>query len=869
MMISKDFYSTRNKEALFGVIQESVQRDVRPYQEGILKTMEYVEQNVSKEVPYGISKEDYLIMMNKKVYSIIVPIIQQDVPKKNISPPVPPRMNMESTFTKTQPQKGNRIQATRNDPMFDHDIMKHYEQIPIADYPMPSQPKVKEENMMEQMTRFQNEREMMIEKPKQVKFQLPRDEMNDGPKEMVKNMFEKRVEEYKNQTSSMIHFEDGNEERDRQVEEVLGNRNEYDAIPIDLFEKQRSDYEKTTPQNIRLNDSSTIDHFENQETKLNIEEGGTRTALKKREIMKGYDEEDIMTYGNKEVKKPENSDRFYKDTNYPKDESISTLEKDKKILEFSPYLNHFLTSVMLPKPQITKEKTYKIIISSFYRNKNIFPDQNYFEVKFNPSQPTFLYETNIDKYGTLIFKGKIISNTSYSATIPITFDNISEIRINEVICPVITSYKGGRGPVVYNGPTPVPGQTYFSQFDAIPTKSTGIPQGVYKEPFIYLLIPELEHSYYTTSDFGKKAFAKLIPDFSANMGFVSTYTSNFTKLQPVDTNEFYKYNPTLRGKIDKMTLSMYNYRGNIFNFSIDKLYVEKISPGEKRYSGFCGESYQTTKIKIMNKNSAYIPYCKSSSVNLEGCDTLNSHPVAPGDLLYFFKTTPECDDYVYFEDYIKMKSWEEVILNGITYISLKASYIKDINGVQEEIYINFKELVPGGLQNNFNYYSQFIMIIAYPLSEYSQTDSHFYFNVKGFIGDSILLEFTETFGLIQTFDFNKVKLIISKTISEGFQNENPQSLFFEKGFNVIRVGNFHNIDQLDTEDTNPFEIEIDFPYSYVPFFFKSDDPRNDYSPGDIFFIQHKLQLTYDFSITCKIKDSTEINSDIQGNGLNF
>ena len=882
-MISKDFYSISNKEALFGVIQESIQRDVRPYQEGILKTMEYVEQNVSKEVPYGISKENYLIMMNKKVYSIIVPIIQQDASTAVISPPTPPpRMNLDSTFTKTQPKSGNRIQATqnplegrrRNDPMFDHDIMKHYDKIPIAEYPTPSQPKVKEENMMEQMTRFQNERETMIEKPKQNKFQLQKDDIDDGPKEIVNNMFEKRVEEYKNQTSSMIHFDNGNEEQDKKVEEVLGNRNEYNAIPIDLFEQQRSDYDtsKTIPKNIKMN-TSMIDHFENQET----EEGGTRTTLKKKEIMKGYDEEDIMAYGEKNVKISENSDRFYKDTNYPKDDSISTIEKDKKILEFSPYLNHFLTSVMLPKPQKTMFKTNKIIISSFFRNKFIYPNQNYFEVKFNPSNDIVSFETIIQNE-TLILAGKNIYTKNNGAIIPISFDNIYKIQLNEVICPVITNYKGGRAPVVYNGPTAVPGQTYFSQFDPISTKSTGIPQGVFKEPLLYLQIPELEHSYYDTSDFGNTCYSKLIPDFAANSGSQNVYTSTFTKLQPVDRDEFYIYNPTLRGKLDKFTLSMYNYRGNLYDFGIDKLYVEKISAGNKRYSGLCGGEYQTTKITIMKTNDNYIPYCQNTSSNLSGgCNTLNSHLVAPGDLLYFFDTSPDClEQYAPFNPIIKLTSFERVLVNGKYYTEIKASYPKEIeeNGkkVTKNYFINFKGAVPGGLQDNPRFYKQFLFIMGYPNSEsYKESpDFYFYFNIAGFTENGLLLE--DKIGLydyIKTLDWNKFKLYLSMTIPEGTAKSNPGVLFYDKGFNVISVGNFNNIEQLETEDTNPFEIEIDFPYDNIPYYFKSENPLSEYSAGSIFLVQHKLQLFYDFTITCKVKDSTEVNSDIQGNGLNF
>lgn len=866
-MISKDFNSTQNRQALFGVIKETVKTDIQPYQDGILKTMLYVEQNVSQEVPYGISKEDYLIMMNKKVYSIIVPIIQQDQmnkPKQISSSPTPPPRRIDSSFTKSTPKKenfGNRIQPVSRDEMFDPHLMKQYEQIPIAEYPSASQPKVREENMMEQMNRFKSEREILgNQRPKEVKFQLPED---SAPKEMVKNMFEKRVEEYKNQTSSMMHFEKGNEEMNGEIEKIVENRNEYDAIPIDLFGKQTEDFMKSTPYG--------IDHFENNQQ---VSESGTRTDLKKHEIEKSYNEEDVMSYGNKEIRRPENSNRFYKDVAYPKEE---TTLKDTKNLEFSPYLNHFLTSVMLPKPQPTIFKSNKIVISSFFRNKYIYPNQNYFEIKFNPSSEFISVETVIDQNNTIIMRGKNIYNRNSGAYIPISFDNIYKIQLNEVICPVITNYRGGRAPVVYNTATPVPGQTYFSQFDPIPTKSTGIPQGVFKEPFLYLQIPELEHSYYDTSDFGNRCFSKLIPDFGANSGFQSVYTSSFTKLQPVDRDEFYIYNPILRGKLDKFTLSMYNYRGNSYDFGLDKLYIEKFSAGNKRYSGLCGPEYQTTKITIQKTNSNYAEYCKNTSSNLQnGCDTLNSHLVAPGDLLYFFVTTPDClDDYVPFEKYIQFKSIELVELNGKKYTKIQAYYTKEveINGekVLKEFYVNFKQLVPGGLQDNYSFYSQFLLILGYRNGNESELNNFYlYYNIEGFVEDAILLEYKEgLYFYINSLNWKNISFYLSKTIPEGNQNENPQSLYYDKGFNVISVGNFNDINQLETEDTQPFEIEIDFPYDKIPYFFKSEDFRNEYNPGTVFFIQHKLQLFYDFTITCKVKDSSEVNSDIQGNGLNF
>ena len=180
-MIFQQFQSSRNKNALISVIQDTLQKEmgkknvqIDPYYEGIQETMNYVQKNVSEQVPYGMNEEDYLIMMNKKTYSIILPMIKKDLQTKlqktEIIPP--PRMISMNTQP-TKESNGSRIQATnrRQDPLFDPIIMEKYENIPIAEYPLPSFPKVKESQMGEKVDELRSRREDFYMKPKEVKFQ--------------------------------------------------------------------------------------------------------------------------------------------------------------------------------------------------------------------------------------------------------------------------------------------------------------------------------------------------------------------------------------------------------------------------------------------------------------------------------------------------------------------------------------------------------------------------------------------------------------------------------------------------------------------------------------------------------------------------
>jgi hypothetical protein len=380
------------------VIEESLQKEIGrkdlsldTYLDGVQETMNYVQKNVSSEIPYGISKEDYLMMMNKKVYSIILPIIKKDMEEKiNIqiknSPPtiVPPRRMISMNTQMKENFTTQRIQPTRQDDMFDPILMKNYENIPIADYPSPSDKKVHESQMNEKMDQLKMDRESIYSKPKKVSFQ---DEMTDSPKGVIDKMYVQRKEEYQKQSSSISHFEDFQNSSNEEVEEVVRNRNEYDAIPIDLFVNQKG--------------------------------GDIQELFKKKKEDEKNESQDIGMYGkDKNTSEMDRKPYYQNETLYQREREAQIFDMklhnqkngNSQSVPFSPYSQtpDPLRSVILPANIDTNEKKYRIMINSLDRNKYLFPSQNEFEIKFNPSSQSYRVDTYVDSYGELIYNSKEI-----------------------------------------------------------------------------------------------------------------------------------------------------------------------------------------------------------------------------------------------------------------------------------------------------------------------------------------------------------------------------------------------------------------------------------------------------------------------------
>ncbi len=949
--MSIKFNSTKNHEILKELINNSLSEEYgsktsllwnNEYDKAIKETMNYVEGKVSKDILRTMNEEEYLFLMNKKVYNIIKPVIEENIKQdfmktNNINKDKVyntydsygkvgennsrenEMMQKEYQRLKIEEQKNkdkkkitfnsenvNNIirpgedtnrdfinKQNRIDPQFDPELMKHYEKIPVIEYPQLSEnDKIKESSLDSKMLDYNTIRNEINPRPNfKSSFETKKLEKEKDSVELMKS-YNAKLKEYENQIMAINNFDEGQKKMNKNIENNLDRRKPYESLEENFFNNKEEDYNIN---NNNINDLLIGEYFQNKNNKNTKKEKKEKIEEPSEFLIHKDDNQEIIlpksikTFEYNELKEKKEepqkiySDLFEKQT-IPKRDNIlmnekNSLEKynNNNSLDYSPFNNNQLTSVILPTRKESKTKKYRIILFSFFRNKKKYPLQTYFEVKFNPAGDSYVIDSYVDSNGVIIYNSKtLVYGDSNNANIPITFDNIKQIKIIDVTCPVIAGYIGGRAPVIYNGPTPLAGQIAtgtFSQFNPIPTKSTGIPYSVYKEPSIYLYIPELEHSYYSTSDFGRKIFARLEPDYSSNDGFETIYTSRFTMLKPSDPDETYKYDPVLRGKLDKMTLSLYNYHGNLFNFGIDKLFIDYIEKGELRYGGYCGKEYYTTKIYIKKTDSSYADYCRIYGIETKNCDTLTSHPVAPGDLIYFYNTQPLINNYIYLENYIKVTNLD--ITNVSQYIVLYAGYTREEvdpenpnNKLKKEYNVIFKDFIPGGNINSSEIYNDYSIVLRV------KKDGHiglknYVMNILGFEKDGgIRLEYIQSVADIT--DLNKIEQIAwVQNNDEGSNSEEKTSLFYKQGFNVIRVGDFNNISQLETEDVDQFLIEIDYPFENLPDNLNPLNKENNFSSGDIFFIQEKLQINYLFEIETEIIDSSKLTSNIQGSGLNF
>jgi len=104
-----------------------------------------------------------------------------------------------------------------------------------------------------------------------------------------------------------------------------------------------------------------------------------------------------------------------------------------------------------------------------------------------------------------------------------------------------------------------------------------------------------------------------------------------------------------------MTLNLNNKNGRLYNFGIDKLYLNHFSEGIS-HTNLCG-SYKMTKFELILTNQEYTDYC-NYYYNICTCQKINNvcscqcklslNPIAEGDLLYFYSKVPNNDQCVFF-----------------------------------------------------------------------------------------------------------------------------------------------------------------------------------------------------------------------------
>lgn len=477
---------------------------------------------------------------------------------------------------------------------------------------------------------------------------------------------------------------------------------------------------------------------------------------------------------------------------------------------FSPY-NSSLNNVILPSKKNLILDTKYINVSSLSRDFEIYPSPTNFQVKFSPTSNSVQIQNFYSNNNVLIHKEKVIYYGNFGSMINRTYDNIYSIKCSSGIFP--------QTPIIYN-----------NNFQNSYT--------INSEPYLLLFIKEFESDscYEGTNKILSEAFAKLIHEkyngFSNGGQFILFKTS--------EQDEYYKYNPTSLGKLDKMTLELKKYNQDNFQVGIDKLYVKKFE--EFNYIDnnlYCNNDYLKTQITINTDGDLYKYYCN-------GCD-LNRTNVSENDLLYFLDTSPEECDVVYFEKNVRLYTIRKYNSKSIA-ISAIVEDENNLNDYEDYYYsqlgidINItNEFVPFNqifFKDNETYY----IYLSYSADDLSYTNNVF-LKVIDIDDNEIIVEMFEDYDETKNYEIYKFGFTTNNL--KGRQSQDKNSLFSVYGHRVIKI----------QQNTNNLVFVINFPFDNLPNYLLQE---NNY----VFLIQDKLQVNYTFKIQRLVQDTSILDSHL-------
>jgi hypothetical protein len=812
-MINNLFNSDRNKNAIKSIINEKIEDKYNyginnNYDSMINETMDYVLSQVSSKPPKGMPEQEYLFLMNKKVFDIVYPIIDKSVTSINRKKPVPPMQNSTSNYISPSDKKTN---ISINDNLFDPVLIKNYETQALMDYPKPGATKISNDASAMQIKKIESDRSTLTPKIKPIDFSLKTDNEDKG---ITVQMYNDLLTTYNKQVDNMSTFEDGQKNINKKIETIEENQ------LLDYNNNQNM----YTPINLLKNKKETANFFETENNSNN----GINSLLKNLEDNVAFNRNDIETFVS-------SNDNIDSEDNLKKKINFSTISNDNRNnfnndlnsytinqipnLEFSDTLQKS-PIILEPKFKLI-EKKYFIIFDSKDRDLELYPLPSFFQVKFAPSTNNYVYNAYSDKYGTLILSEKNIAyGSDTQINIQETFDNIKTIKCTYASVPTNVIWYASQGPQV---------------------SELGIPRSIYCDPYVYLVIPEIKGPYRGGNTIVSNAFSKLGVNESSNVSgrIISNYFTSLT----CSSQEVFLYDPVLHGKIDKMTLKMYNKYGQLYNFGIDKLYIESFEPGKPQLNGYCGDPYISTSFFIQSTNSDYISYCAQYYKNTP-CDVVNSHPVRESDKIYFYSTLPNQDQIAFLEDNIYISKLK---YNPDKTVNIYLSYKKVIDGKEKTISVSLKDIIPGGSTNNSLLFKDYLIVIYD-----SNGNKYYYLSIVSFTNTYVVVNVDS---LPVYTKYNNLKIGIGKKNLRGNTDVELDSLFCVYGFIVVNIG---------IDKTNNFKIEINFPYEKLPQYIKDGH----YTPGDIFLIQDKMQISYNFEITTMVKDYINIDSNLNESGNN-
>lgn len=829
-MISTFFHAPKNVKILKDVIEESLKKELNikedflhQYEQSFLETMRYVEENSPKEIPRGISKDEYLLKLNKKVYQLYTPILKEKVVKdqqqkqyqEKYDLRVPPRnipVSTQSERVQPKPQTivpNNRVISSQQqrkpieedrDRQFDPILMNNYDNIQIMEYPRPPPDtmKINEESSKNVMMKLQNERDLLEVKPKEVDFRDPKTLNVEQSKEFMMNQYNELAKQYENGIQQPYIPPLQRDEDDGPS---------FEAIPLDSMEMFGGVDEEEEEKPV-----TKPNHFD-------MEERPRKRIQMKVEEKKQIDS--LQDFHFTEEKKPKQKQKVSFEEDLPKREVSSSLSRSMnepkevrsfdekpvspiKPIEYSSLIQSQPQPLYIPPPEVPIHKYQKKnIILDTMRRDYLKMSEIYdysLEVGYKENDDKIRYDTVKDKKGNVLVQGMEVEK-KYKKTnrIPIQKEKIEKIYLKRVYIPNESRYVGGRGPLFYSGGEALSKQDDFHRHQKVLTHSTGLEVNEWeRQPFIQI------------------GDIKMIE---------KEKTDRFKIYEPIEGCIYEKG----KKEIDTLSLKIQDCRGKQIFIGKDWYYIERIFRGSKRYSPISGEEYDTTCILIKNQDKDYEKWIRENSNQKEPKMILNHHGIQPGDKIQIHKTYSFQVPVLFFTELMKTKIEESE--DGLYYYLL-FYYQSDVIK-----YIFLKDILPQG-ENIYQYY----MVLK-------NKKKNVRFKIEENIENhKIKIEkkkFDKYFGGgIEEIE----RMGILRRIREGYQEDEKYQIQNHEGYYVTKVGNFTNVSQLKKEENQMWYIEIDYPYNNLNKDLREDEEDFSMMQNDFFLVEEKRQIFYEFDV---------------------
>lgn len=433
-----------------------------------------------------------------------------------------------------------------------------------------------------------------------------------------------------------------------------------------------------------------------------------------------------------------------------------------------------------------KQECHCISIDSRDRDLEIYPNPSQFQVRFAPVPDSYEFPTSVDINGNIITQPvQFYVGDDKGATIDRTYNNIYKMGC----CLAILPY--GEKRVCDSDPTSE--ESNHANPAAV---------SLLNEPYLMLEIPELDGPYEGTNKTARKGFTKLVHDNAYSFALLNQ-TNNSTFVQMIPTCRESRYwKPTSLGKLDRMTLTLRDSCGLVYNFGQDKLYVASFEQSDTIIEACCPQELDknATKVTITCSHPDYY-------------DKVCYHELDDGDTVYMYATRP-CDKST----------------------------------------IQPNRLFPAGPEFKFTVQDNTLITSLANLS----------FPLFLSIGDFIVIEGT-TYQIVNlttkvvTLDadtgYTEASPLQNPTIQ--YAKQNKKGISSDSARCLFYVGGWRKCSR-DGSGYNALEFDIGYPWEDMPDYIKDGN----YKDNEVFLIKAKLQTSYSFRVITLEKNEGPIISEL-------